>query len=167
MSGAGIDSRIKHGWKVWIAIGGLVLLVAFLVVLSPAFHDTYFGVAKNESTAVASLRKIHDLENEYATAHPDNGFSCQLKQLRPTENTADVYGKHMNLAVGEWVGYKFEIVGCTPEKNGVLTHYQVTAIPLRPWASGVRAFCTDQSGSVYFDLNGSASECMTTKQLLP
>ena len=163
MSGAGIAGRSRHGWKLWMGIAGLVLLVAFLA--PPVFHDT--GIAKNESTAVGSLRKINELENEYAASHPDSGFSCQLEQLRPTEDEADVYGNPMKLSTGKWAGYKFEIVGCAPEKNGVSTRYQVTAAPLRPWASGVRAFCTDQSGKLYYDHNGLAAECLTSKQLLP
>jgi hypothetical protein len=151
----------------WISIGCLILLFAFLAFLSPTFHDSYFGVAKNEVTAVGSLRKIHELEDAYATAHPDSGFVCQLKQLRLTENTTVVYGKPMNLPTGEWVGYKFEIIGCIPEKNGVFTHYQVPAVPLQFGISGVRAFCTDQSGDVFYAHNGSGSECLATRQLLP
>jgi hypothetical protein len=160
-------TRNRIGRKFWIPIGSLALLFGFFLVLTPSFHDRYFGVAKNEATAVGSLRKIQELENAYATAHPDNGFACQLKQLRPTENMRDVYGNPMNLLAGEWVGYKFEVVGCIPEKNGVVAHYQVTAVPLRPWASGVRAFCTDQSGNVFYDHNGSATECLAARQLLP
>ena len=160
-------TRNRIGRKFWFPIGCVALLFGFFLVLTPSFHDKYFGVAKYEATAVSSLRKIHELENAYAAAHPDKGFACQLNQLRPAENTSSVYGNPMNLVAGEWIGYKFEIVGCTPEKNGVSAHYQVTAVPLRPWATGVRAFCTDQSGSVYYDHNGSASECLAIKQLLP
>jgi len=159
--------RRRIGWKFWIPICFLVLLFALLVVLTPSFHDKYFGVAKNEATAVGSLRKIYELENAYAAAHSENGFACQLKQLRPIETMPGVYGNPMNLVTGEWVGYRFEIVGCIPEKNGVVAHYQVTAVPLRPSASGVRAFCTDQTGNVFYDLAGSATECMAAKQPLP
>ena len=133
----------------------LALLFAFFVVLTPSFHDKYFGIAKNEATAVGSLRKIYELENAFAAAHPDNGFACQLKELRPAENVPDVYSNGMKLLTGEWIGYKFEIVGCTQGKNGIVDHYQVTAIPLRPWSSGVRAFCTDQSGTIFYEQTGS------------
>jgi len=159
--------RSRIGRKFWIPICCLALLFAFFLVLTPSFHDKYFGVATNEATAVGSLRKIYELENAYATAHPDNGFACQLKQLRPTDNMPDVYRNPMNLLTGEWIGYKFEIVGCTQEQNGVFAHYQVTAVPLRPWASGVRAFCTDQSGNIFYDHTGSASQCLAARQLLP
>jgi hypothetical protein len=115
---------------------------------------------------VGSLRKIGELETTYATAHPENGFACQLKELRPTENMPDVYGNPMNLVAGEWTGYKFEIVRCSADKNKVFAKYEVTAVPVRPRVSGVRAFCTDQSGQVFYELNGSGSECLAFRQLL-
>jgi type IV pilus assembly protein PilA len=154
----------RIGRKLWIPIGCLALIFAFFVLI-PSFNDT--TVAKNEATAVGSIRKIQELENAFATAHPDKGFACQLKQLRPTENMPDVYDNSMNVLAGEWVGYKFEVAGCIPEKNGVVARYQVTAVPLSPLASGVRAFCADQSGNVFYDHNGSATECMAARQLLP
>jgi hypothetical protein len=164
-------SRSDLGWrrigrKFWIPVGCLALVFAFFLLSLPSFHDKYFGVAKNEATAVGSLRKIYELQTAYASGHPDDGFACQLKQLRPKENTPDIYGNPMNLLTGEWIGYKFEIVGCIQEKNGVFAHYQVTAVPLRPWSSGVRAFCTDQSGDIFYDRTGSASECLAARHLL-
>jgi predicted aspartyl protease/Tfp pilus assembly protein PilF len=135
--------------------------------LSRGAHDRDVRLVKNEAIAVGSLRKIYELENAYASAHPDNGFACQLKQLWPTKNMPDVDGNPMNLLAGKWAGYKFEIVGCIPEKNGVFAHYQVTAVPLSRMESGVQAFCTDQSGNVFYDLNGSASECLAVRLLLP
>ena len=122
---------------------------------------------KNAAIAVGSLRQIYKLENAYASAHPDKGFACQLKQLWPTKNIPDVDGNPMNFRAGKWAGYKFEIVGCTAEKNGGFAHYQVTAVPLTRMESGVQAFCTDQSGKVFSDLNGSASECLAVRLLLP
>lgn len=157
--------RIRTMRTFWIPLCCLVVIFAFLLFLTPSFHDT--GIAKNEATAVGSLRKIYELENAYAAAHLDNGFACQLKQLRPKDNLPEMYGNTMNFLAGEWVGYKFEIVGCLPQMKGVFDRYEVTAVPLRPSASGVRAFCTDQSGNVYYDLNGSASECLAARRLLP
>jgi hypothetical protein len=156
----------KKGRKSWIPIACLALLFVIAVVLSPTFHDTYFGVAKNESTAVASLRKIYELENAYSAGHPENGFACQLKQLQPAAGMPSLYGNPMNFLTKEWVGYKFDIVSCIPDKNGVFAQYQITAAPLRAGISGVRAFCTDQSGNVFYDSNGSASECLSARRLL-
>jgi hypothetical protein len=181
-------TRNETGRWFWVLITCLALLLAFVFVRTPSFYDKssgvpqneadgvpssydkYFRVPQNESNAVFSLHKLHVLENAYATAHPDIGYACQLMQLQPTEKESGpfvAYGISVELRSGEGSGYKFEIVGCTPEKNGVVAHYQVTAVPLKPRVNGVQAFCTDESGSVFYDLNGSSTECMADRRLLP
>jgi hypothetical protein len=160
------DLRSRLGRTLWIPLCFLAVIFAIFVVLSPAFHDKYFGVAKYESAAVGNLRNIYKVENVYATEHPDKGFACQLKQLQLPEDKAEIHGR-MNLLTGEWFGYKFEIVGCTQEKSGIVSHYQVTAVPVKPGATGVRAFCSDQSGNVFYDYTGSGSECLAVRELLP
>jgi hypothetical protein len=149
----------------WIPVCVLAVILAFFVFLLPSFHDTQ--IPKNEATAAGSLRKIYELENAYAAAHPGNGFACRLKQLRPDEGLPEMYGSLMNFPAEVWVGYKFEIVGCLPKSNGVFDHYQVTAVPLQHMVTGVRAFCTDESGNLFYDLNGSATQCLAARQFLP
>jgi type IV pilus assembly protein PilA len=158
-----LSSRLRRTF--WIPLCFLAVIFVLFLFLTPTFHDT--GIAKNEATAAGSLRKIYELENAYSAAHPDNGFACQLKQLQRKEDLPEMYGNFMNLLAGEWVGYKFEIVGCLPQANGVFGRYQVTAVPITPSVTGVRAFCTDQSGNVFYDPNGSASECLAARRPLP
>jgi hypothetical protein len=43
-----------------------------------------------------------------------------------------------------------------PKTNPVVNRYEVTAVPLRPQKTGIRAFCTDQSGEIFYELTGSA-----------
>ena len=178
-------TRYETGWWFWVLVTCLALLVAFVFVRTPSFYDKSsgvpqnevpsfydksFGIPQNEANALFSLHKLHELENAYATAHPDIGYACQLMQLQPTQKEIGpvvAYGIPVELRSGEGSGYKFEIIGCTPEKNGVVAHYQVTAVPLKPRVSGVQAFCTDESGSVFHDLNGSSTECMAARRLLP
>jgi hypothetical protein len=90
-----------------------------------------------------------------------------LNQLQSTLDRSDVYGARMNLLKGKWSGYRFEIRGCTRGNDGRFSHYQVSAIPITPGVTGVRAFCTDDSGNVFYDLNGSAIQCLAAKQPLP
>jgi hypothetical protein len=157
-----LTNRLRR--TLWIPLCFLAGIVCIFLFLS--FHDKYFGVAKYESAAVSSLRKIHELESLHATAHLDKGFACQLKQLQSVEEKPTIYGNRMNLLTGEWFGYKFEIVGCTEDKNGVFSRYQVTAVPTKTGVTGVRAFCTDESGDLFYDLNGSATQCLAARQLL-
>lgn len=137
------------------------------MLFSPSFHDTHFGMAQNESAAVGSLRKLTSLENQYAAAHTDRGFACELTLLQPTEDMKETLGPSSALLTGKWSGYKFALVGCAPNASGVTTHYAVTAVPISPYRTGVRAFCSDESGSIFYDHTGSASECLAGRQLLP
>jgi hypothetical protein len=49
---------------------GFLLSLLLVIAFSPHFHDSQGGVRQNESAAVGSLRKIHDLQSKYAAAHP-------------------------------------------------------------------------------------------------
>lgn len=132
---------------------GLLLLFAVLMFFSPSFHDKYFGVAKYESAAVGSLDKINALENQYAASRPDKAFACELAVLRPQESGRS--------------GYRFAFGACAPEPNGIVTQYQIFAVPVRPGITGIRAFCTNQTGNLFYDLNGSPSECLASRREIP
>jgi hypothetical protein len=152
-------------WKFWTKLLiSLLLLFAVLVFLSPSFHDKYFGVAKYEADAVGSLVKINSLEKQYAASHPDKGFACELVVLRPQESGTDTSGQVSAILNGQRSSYKFAFAACTPEANGIVTQYQIFAVPVRPGITGVRAFCTDQSAKLFYDLNGSASECLALRR---
>ncbi len=155
-------------WKFWTKLlVSLLLLFAVLVFLSPSFHDKYFGVAKYEADAVGSLAKINSLEKQYAASHPDTGFACGLVFLRPQESGTDTSGQVSGLLNGQQSGYKFAFAACTPEANGIVTQYQIFAVPVRPGITGIRAFCTDQTRRLFYDLNGSASECLALRREIP
>jgi hypothetical protein len=94
--------------EILVPAGCLALRFAFFHLRTPSFHDRYFGVAKNETTAVESLHKIYELESAYATAHPDNGLACRLIQLRGDSHMPDGYANFLNLRTGEWVGFKYD-----------------------------------------------------------
>jgi hypothetical protein len=163
-----VGKRKSSASKFWIASVVFIFLFAVvLLVMSPSFHDKYFGMAKYESAAVGSLQKINALEHLYAAAHADKGFACQLPLLRPTSKKDDTYDPIVALLGGTWSGYKFAVASCVLEANGIATQYEITAIPIRPYATGVRAFCTDQSGKLFYDQEGSASQCLAARQSLP
>lgn len=145
----------------------IFLSAVMLVLVSPGFHDAHFGVAKNESTAVSSLLVINTLEKAYAsTVHTGGGFSCQLPLLRPVAKIRDAYDPIGSLLAGTRSGYRFALVGCGAGANGIASHYELTAVPVKPGTTGIRAFCTDQSGQVFYDLHSSASQCLALRQSL-
>ena len=143
--------------------GGLLLSFLLVIAFSPHFLDSHHGMRQNESAAVGSLRKIHDLQSAYASAHPDKGFARQLQQLRSAENTTTTYDPTTALLSGEWSGYKFILLGCTPAENGIVVRYQITAIPTARGLTGMHAFCTDQSGQIFYDASGSATGCLVSR----
>jgi hypothetical protein len=141
-------------------------LLSFLLVFafSPHFHDSYAGIRQNESVAVGSLRKIHDLQSEYASAHPNDGFACQLQRLGPAgDATTAAHDPTTAMLAGEWSGYKFAFAECTPTEKGIVIHYQITAVPIASGLTGVRAFCTDESGTLFYAQSGSAAECLSSR----
>jgi hypothetical protein len=163
----GLERRSAKRWKFWAKLSiALTSLFAVLLVLSPSFHDSYFGVAKYESAAVGSLQKINKLQTEYAATHANKGFACELPLLRPSEKRDDTYDPIAALLGGEWSGYKFAVVGCVADADGIVTRYGVTAVPTSPGRTGIRAFCTDQSGQLFYDNEASASQCVATRQEL-
>ena len=162
-----LEQHKSGRWKL-LVVSFLSFFCFFaLITFSPEWHDKHLGVAQNEFAAVGSLRKITALESQYASAHSEKRFTCELSQ---PPHPPDVSGPHDPIAAqlsGEWSGYKFAIVGCAPEASGMVLHYNVTARPTRPYSTGVRAFCTNQSGKVFYDLNGSPSQCLALRQELP
>lgn len=145
----------------------IFLLFVILVATTPPRHDKHFVATQNESAAVGSLRKINTLENTYADAHAAKGFTCDLALLLPSEKMTGAYDPTASLLRGEWGGYKFAVTGCAAESNGIVTHYEVTAVPVKPHVTGIRAFCTDQSAKIFYDRDGSSTQCLVSRKVLP
>jgi len=165
---SGLVQRNTKGWKLWAKfLIVFMALFAVLLLFSPSFHDKHFGVAQNESAAVGGLRKLNTLESQYAGAHPNKGFACELPLLRLSEKRDNAYDPIAALLAGDWSGYKFAVVGCVADAEGIVTHYSITAVPTSPGRTGIRAFCSDQSGQLFYDNEASASQCMAARHGLP
>jgi hypothetical protein len=160
-----------HKWWIrmfWIGLTLFVLLAVALVESSPWWHDKYFGMAGNESAAVSVLRDVNTLEKRHAATHVDKGFTCAMTELRESQLSSDAHDSSAALLKGQSRGYRFAFVGCAAAANGTVTHYQVTAVPVNPYGTGVRAFCTDEAGRIFYDNESSASQCLASRQqLLP
>jgi hypothetical protein len=100
---------------------------------------------------------------EHYGRHPNDGFACQLQRLRPAEDATTAYDPTTALLAGEWSGYKFVLSRCTPTEKGIVIRYQITAIPIARGVTGVRAFCADESGALFYEESGSASECLSSR----
>ena len=142
----------------------LISAVVIICILAALFIPTLDGPnrhrAARESAAVGKVLRITALQKHYAGSHPTEGFACQLTLLKPTSRTRDDYDADAFLLSEDHAGYRIAITGCKPEPNGVVSSYQITAVPLEPGKSGVRAFCSDQTGALWYDASGSAESCL-------
>jgi len=159
-------SLMKHSRNLLmeIAIAACILLLAALFI--PTLDGPNGRRRANEATAVGSLRRITILQNDYAASHPTEGFACRLPLLKPTAPNSDEYDSDAFLLSAEHVGYRIAFAGCESESNGVVTRYRIVAIPLEPGKSGVRAFCTDQTGALWYDASGSAGDCLASRRTI-
>lgn len=136
---------------IWIAAIPLVLIIAAIAI--PNLLRA--RMAANEASAVSMVRSITAAETTYAAAHSGEGFTCSLPSL--TESTLNVRG----FANGQRFGYVFELSGCSAAtENAANTKYQVVAYPLRTNQTGVRAFCSDETGFLKVDADGSPQRCL-------
>ena len=116
----------------------------------------------NENMAQVRISMLAASEARYMGQHPNHGFTCNLSDLSP--KPALIPGQPDYTAVpafgGESPGYRLEITGCdgTPA-----TKFKITATPLDSDA-GMKAFCSDESRTVRFDLSGSGTACLSQGQ---
>lgn len=146
-----------------MAIAGLVLgylwlagIPMILIVAAIAIPNLLRArMVANESSALAGVRTINTAEVTYAVSHPEEGFTCSLSDLAKAGLISGT------LANGQKTGYAFELTSCTPgEGGGANSKYQLVAYPVRLNQTGVRAFCTDESGAMKVDAGGSAEKCL-------
>jgi hypothetical protein len=105
-------------------------------------------------SAIVTMRTLVADENKFAETHPNLGYTCKLADI----TTAPPIASGQN----NW--YIFEISDCRAEAGGGPNRsYHVTARPLRP---EMPAFCSDQSGILKADYDGSAINCVKSGQPL-
>jgi type IV pilus assembly protein PilA len=119
-------------------------------------------VAKNEPSAVGSLRSLVTAEIYYAHAYSEIGFTCTLANFsppaagqKPSAKAAGVIDPP--LTSGTKAGYHFTLT--CPEKAKPQKTYRLSAVPITPGKSGKRAFCTDQTGTIKVSDDGKAETC--------
>jgi type IV pilus assembly protein PilA len=138
-----------------------------LALRVPLGDDEYLkGLLKSqndasESSAAGSLRTLNTAEISYAASFPERGFTCQLSELGGFSLGREPQPEHAlliddTLASGKKSGYVFSIRGCDARPG---SKYQATAVPSDP-ESGMKAFCSDESGVLHYAVNGKAATCL-------
>ena len=134
----------------------------------PVFDGHHSRQYANEAAAVSKLRTVTTLEQKFAAAYVEKGFACELPLLRPKEsdqNPVD-YDPLRFLTTGTSAGYKFVLGNCRTDAKGVVVHYEATAVPVERGKTGFHAFCTDDSGLLWYDAEGSATNCLASRRAL-
>jgi hypothetical protein len=149
----------------WI-LGGLVLAGLAFIPFAPSLDGPHSRQLANEASAVSKLHKIRTLQDEYAASHAEKGFACDLPLLRATDQPKASDYDPLQFLVTEQSGYKFALANCYGEANRRVTHYQATATPVVFGSTGFRAFCTDDSGLIWYDSEGSAAKCLASRRSL-
>jgi hypothetical protein len=162
-----LGSRVNTGMKkrsVFTGVGVAALLLVAAAVFMPVFDGPGSRQRAKESAAVGNLHQVTTLQTQYAAAHAA-GFACRLPELKSPSLPNNNDSVDEFLVADSYAGYKFTLSECAADPDGPVRRYRVTAVPLaiRPDKSGGRAFCTDQSGQIWYDPNGSAENCLASR----
>jgi len=128
----------------------------FLLVVAN-LDGSHSRLYANEASAVGKLRTVLTLQDQYMTGHARDEFACELALLKPLgqQNFPDHSLEFLTTAAQS--GYKFSLVSCGSDANRARVRYQVTAVPIQQGTTGVRAFCADETGVIWYDPEGSAT----------
>jgi hypothetical protein len=149
-----------------------LLILSVVIVLAAAVflpgQDVHKTQRANASSAAAKLRWLNEAQQSYAAGHA-SGFACQLRQLRPAgpvklDSYGYPYDENERFTSDESSGYLFAISSCQADASGKITQYTVTAAPRELGKTGYSALCTDQSGVIWTDHDGSATKCLLERQ---
>ncbi len=124
-----------------------------------------------ENLASARVNVIASAELDYASKHPDRGYTCTLGELLKGDGLApsgpdqpptlpEVARNDPGLAAEESNGYHFALAGCN---GSPALKFQVTATPVET-DSEMKAFCSDESGQVRYDASGKGAACLRRGQ---
>jgi type IV pilus assembly protein PilA len=146
-----------------IVVAAVLSLILILMALAiPAMQSTIRR--GNETSAVASLRFLNEMESTYASNYPQNGFACSLTAMGGKAGAAAGPEAAQlipdDLASGNKSGYTFTISNCTKtmvNNAAQITSYQITAVPNSVGRSGNRGFCTDENAQIRYDPKGGTN----------
>jgi len=153
----------NHKKAFGFSLADVLIIVAVIVVIGTLLVPRLLRLrlAADEASALDSLRLINTAEFSYSARYPDRGFTCTLASLVESGNGRD---RLLDPAVAGGVkdGYRFLLANC----GGMpVTSYLVTAVPTAPNHSGVRSFCSDQTGILRYTAD-SATACTANSRAL-
>ncbi len=156
-----------------LGYGGIAIIPVVLIIAAIAIPSLLRArITADETSAVAAVHGINQAEIRYRATYSGLGFACHLEALGGRSDSCSPSAEHAcflddSLATGRKSGYIFELRSCASEQDGAPpSKYQLVAYPEKLNASGVRAFCSDETGVVRWDGSGSAERCLESGQPL-
>ena len=149
--------------------GAFAIIPFILIIAAIAIPNLLRArLAANEASAASGVRTIITAEAAYQEKYPTVGYTCSLTSLggNGTSVASPEQAQLIDeaLASGEKHGYRFAVQNCV---NSETEHkYQVVAYPAVRNQTGVRAFCSDESGVIKIDPRGSPDECVASGGVL-
>ena len=144
----------------------LIVMSVILILMVMAIPAMQSVIRRgNETSALASMRMLNEMEGEYASNYPQHGFACTLPTLGgkvgsgpPSSDAAQLIPD--DLASGTKAGYTFTITcGNKTTGNSIdqYNSYAITAVPNSIGHSGNRGFCTDENAQIHYDPKGGTN----------
>lgn len=134
----------------------LIVVAIILIICAIAIPNLIKSrITANEASAVASLRDINISEETYNSTYPEVGYTCTLSYLGgSTAANANVSSTAAGildtaLATGLKSGYSFNITSCQTAGT-IVVYYSSDAAPSSLNITGMRYFCSNQSGQMMF-----------------
>ena len=145
----------------------LIVVAIILIIAAIAIPNLLRSrMAANEASAVGSLRTINTAEVTFSSTFPDSGYAVALANLGGAAGACNAGTSGTTtaaclldpvLSLGVKSGYAFTAAGATPAANGALQTYISSGTPTNIGTTGQRGFGSDQSGVIYYTLNGTAA----------
>jgi type IV pilus assembly protein PilA len=144
----------------------LIVMSVILILMTLAIPAMQSVVRRgNETSAIASVRMLNEMEGQYNSNYPQHGFACTLPTLggkvgsgAPTPEAAQLIPD--DLASGTKSGYTFTITCSNKTTNNNVDQYNgyaITAVPNSVGHSGNRGFCSDENAQIRYDPKGGTN----------
>lgn len=149
-----------------MALAGLILgyisfaAIPFILIIAAIAIPNLLRarISANEAGAVRALRDVNQAAVTYVA--DKKAFPGELSELGPSG--AQLI--RQEIADGQHQGYRFAYYAVDENQDQVADGYFVSAHPLTPGTTGVRTFCTDQTGVIRSAPSGQ--ECTTESEPL-
>lgn len=139
----------------------LLIVVAIILIIAAIAIPNFMRarMSANESAAASSVRSISTAELSYFTTYPSVGFTAlgSLGGAQPCTPAAATGCFIDNVLATNGGGAGKDGYSFTLQTAASLTGFGALAAPLTLNKTGTRAFCSDQTGVIYF--NAGAATC--------